>query len=246
MITATRNAVALLRANAPDLLKRLGDRDEWLVQDGASDDETAEYLAELNDPRVRLESKQDFGVYEAFNRALNRAQGDFILFLGADDRLLITMDEIRNRLSNPKTIYYGDVVLEQSGRRYAGPFSAKRLAQTNICHQAILYPQAAFASRCYDINYPIQADWVLNMDCWHDHLLEFEYLDCIIASFNEHDGLSSRLVDVAFQRDYPRILRRYFSLRDCFRPWIVHATINKFRLVSCRPIPSERKQSGLK
>lgn len=246
VITATRNAVANLKQNAPGLLQRLGDIDEWLVQDGASDDETADYLVELNDPRVRLESKQDSGIYEAFNRALSRAQGDFILFLGADDRLLINLDEIRKCLSDFSTVYYGDVFLEQSGQRYAGPFTSKRLAKTNICHQAIFYPKVAFASRRYDTRYPIQADWVLNMDCWQDRSLVFEYLECAVASFNEHAGLSSRLVDVAFQRDYPQMLRRYFSLSDCFMPWIVHTAGNAYRSILQRPMPVERKRSGLK
>jgi glycosyltransferase involved in cell wall biosynthesis len=245
VITATRNAVALLRENAPDLLQRLGDGDEWLIQDSASDDATAQYVAELSDPRVRLESKQDSGIYEAFNRALNRVQGHFVLFLGADDRLLIALDEIRHRLSHPATIYYGDVVLEQSRQRYAGPFTGKRLARTNICHQAIFYPKTAFASRRYDTHYPIQADWVFNMDCWQDRSLAFEYLDCAVASFNDHSGLSSRFVDIAFQRDYPQILWRHFPLRDCLMPWIVHTVGNACRSILRRPMPIERKRRGL-
>ena len=65
---------------------------EWevLVQDGASTDDTLAIARARNDSRVRIASQADHGVYHAWNRAIGRAAGEWVLFLGADDFLVDT------------------------------------------------------------------------------------------------------------------------------------------------------------
>ncbi|MDR2054627.1 MAG: glycosyltransferase [Desulfovibrio sp.] len=89
IITATLNAAATL----PRLLDSLACqtcRDfELIIQDGASSDNTVaiaeSYRKRL--PALSLVSVPDTGIYDAWNRALERARGEWVLFLGADDRL---------------------------------------------------------------------------------------------------------------------------------------------------------------
>ena len=57
---------------------------EWIVQDGGSKDGTLDKLRPHAD-RIKLVSEPDSGVYNAWNRALDRATGDWAIFLGADD-----------------------------------------------------------------------------------------------------------------------------------------------------------------
>lgn len=89
IITATYNAAA----NLPRLLESLAEqtcRDfELVIQDGASTDNTVA-LAErwrTRLPQLSLLSEKDTGIYDAWNKALRRARGEWILFLGADDCL---------------------------------------------------------------------------------------------------------------------------------------------------------------
>lgn len=89
LITATCNAAATL----PRLLDSLACqtcRDfELIIQDGASTDATIavaeSYAGRL--PVLSIASEADAGIYDAWNRALARAHGDWVLFLGADDEL---------------------------------------------------------------------------------------------------------------------------------------------------------------
>ena len=57
---------------------------EWIVQDGGSTDGTMDKLRPHAD-RIKLVSERDSGVYDAWNRALDLATGDWAIFLGADD-----------------------------------------------------------------------------------------------------------------------------------------------------------------
>ena len=59
---------------------------EHLVQDSCSDDGTQNWLP--NDPRVRAFIEKDTGMYDAINRGMKRATGDFIAHLNCDEQYL--------------------------------------------------------------------------------------------------------------------------------------------------------------
>lgn len=88
VVTATYNAAAVL----PRLIRSLRtqkDLDfEWVVADGASTDGTLRLLQEAGgDLRIRVDSRPDFGIYDALNRSVKMASGDYYLVVGADDEL---------------------------------------------------------------------------------------------------------------------------------------------------------------
>ncbi|MFA7438315.1 glycosyltransferase [Castellaniella sp.] len=88
VVTATFNVAAVL----PDLIASLQaqtDPDfEWVVADGASTDDTLMYLEEAaRTLDVRVDSRRDFGIYDALNRAIRMARGQYYLVVGADDQL---------------------------------------------------------------------------------------------------------------------------------------------------------------
>lgn len=110
IITATYNAATTL----PRLLDSLACqtfRDfELIIQDGASADATiavAEAYAHRL-PALSIASEADRGIYDAWNRALGRIDGRWLLFLGADDSLYAqdTLANVAGRLRE----YAGDDV----------------------------------------------------------------------------------------------------------------------------------------
>lgn len=228
VVTACRNSMSELPAAAASVLAALGEGDEWVVQDGASTDGSAEHLMRLDDSRVSIESRPDGGIYDAMNRAVERASGDYILFLGADDRLRIRLDDARPLLSDSRTIYYGDVWRTASQDRYAGAFDGAKLARTNICQQAVFYPRTAFAGRAFDVRYAQQADWAFNMACFADPSLRFAHVPLLVADYAQ-GGASSMRMDEAFQRDYRMLLKKHFSLRQRWWPSLLSAASDIYR-----------------
>jgi glycosyltransferase involved in cell wall biosynthesis len=238
IITVCRNSAEDLSSSAQLIVPALGAQDEWVIQDGASTDGTVEWLNGLSDARIRLESQPDSGIYDAMNRAVQRATGDYVLFLGADDHLKILLDEIRDRLVDAQTLYYGDVWRMESRDRYAGAFTGAKLARTNMSQQALFYPKTAFEGRRFDVQYAQQADWVFNMDCYADPLLQFEYLDVIVAEYAQ-SGISSMKMDDDFQRDYRRLLKQYFPFSKRWRPALKSALSDLVRSLPGVPAPQQ-------
>ena len=87
VITATYNAVEHL----PKLIESLRNQEdkefEWVVADGASTDGTLELLQSIKDLNIKISSQEDFGIYDALNRAIKVSSGEFYLVVGADDLL---------------------------------------------------------------------------------------------------------------------------------------------------------------
>ncbi|MFM2279232.1 MAG: hypothetical protein RLZZ444_1463 [Pseudomonadota bacterium] len=85
IITAVWNREATLGHALESLAAQSHDDYEHLVQDGGSTDGTLALLAARPDPRRRLISERDGGIYDALNRAMARASGDVIGILHSDD-----------------------------------------------------------------------------------------------------------------------------------------------------------------
>lgn len=87
IITVTFNAAGVL----PGLIASLraqSDRDfEWVIVDGASTDGTVELIKSSGDIVSAWVSEPDCGIYDAMNKAIGMASGEYYVVCGADDRL---------------------------------------------------------------------------------------------------------------------------------------------------------------
>lgn len=86
LITSTLNARDHLPHLAESLRLQAYANFEWIVIDGGSTDGTQNLLAATTEV-THWVSEPDNGIYDAWNKGLARAQGDWIVFVGADDRL---------------------------------------------------------------------------------------------------------------------------------------------------------------
>lgn len=87
VITPTFNAGRHLPAVLADLEAQTCKDFEWIVADGGSTDDTLQIAGQALGFPVVISAQRDFGIYDAINRGLGLASGEFYLVLGADDRL---------------------------------------------------------------------------------------------------------------------------------------------------------------
>ncbi|PQV62863.1 Glycosyl transferase family 2 [Abditibacterium utsteinense] len=217
IIIPTFNPGAKLRLSLESVRAQAFDSLEIWVLDGASTDGTAQWLAQNAAAMgFRFHSEPDHGVYDAMNKGIALARGEFLYFLGAGDLMRPgALQEIAANLpprGDKLRFVYGNMALPE-GEIYDGPFTKSKLRMGNIGHQAIFYERGIFdLLGGYDLTYPVFADHVFNMRCFGDSRVAPTYVPCTIADY-ESGGLSCH-GDAAYLRDRLKNLRRYLGWRQ--------------------------------
>jgi glycosyltransferase involved in cell wall biosynthesis len=204
VIIPTFNAAKTLKDTLDSVINQdYGNKEIWLI-DGVSTDNTLEIICDYaaSYAYIHWQSEKDKGIFDAMNKGIGLARGEWLYFLGADD-VLYTHDVFSKifgtSLPIAHDIIYGNAWLASKGQVYAGEFSIDRITKENICHQAMFYHKRVFEKYPrYIIEYKAFADWYLNMQCFGDTTLRIQYIDCIIANYNEY-GFSAGYQDAAFR-----------------------------------------------
>lgn len=220
IIIATYNAGSQLQECLASIDQQSYDSIEIFIIDGGSTDNTSEIAREFSGRSITWLSEKDRGIYDALNKGIKLAKGDWLYFMGADDRLLPDFSELALKLKDPNTIYYGNTHEKYDPENkpaftiLTGEFSKYRLAKYCINHQAIIYPAKAFEKYSYDIKYKVFADYALNLALWGDSDFKREYHQLTIVSY-DMTGFSSLNHDITFKQDKPMLIKKNLG-------WIVY------------------------
>ena len=144
---------------------------EYLVIDGASTDGTTDIIRRYAAQLSRFVSEPDKGIYDAMNKGLALATGDYVLFMNSGDEIYST-DTVAAVFASARDadIYYGETEMFDADwqslglRRHAIPdqFSWKSFRYgMNVSHQAIYIRRKL--TKAYDSRYQLSADidWVI-------------------------------------------------------------------------------------
>jgi glycosyltransferase involved in cell wall biosynthesis len=134
---------------------------ESIVQDGASTDGTSEILRSMEPFIDSLVIEPDRGIYDAMNRALARATGDYLLFLNADD-FFVAADVLARaaEMIDPETddIVSGHVIRDEDGKRHGYRPDSQYWAGSTADHQATFIRREVMQELRYDEAHKVCAD----------------------------------------------------------------------------------------
>ena len=192
--------------NSAKALKQIVKGFELIFIDGGSNDGTIECI-QSNDLIVdKFISEPDSGIYNAMNKGLGIATGDFCIFLGADDTINVeSFQQMLSILYVGQTVFYGRV--EKSKNILGNKTNRWRILRENIPHQAIFYPRVVYTKERYNEKYKICADHEYNIRLiWNG--TPYVYSPLVIANFGDQ-GISTRSTDYEFIKDYYKIIENH-------------------------------------
>jgi glycosyltransferase involved in cell wall biosynthesis len=148
IITVVYNAKDALEKTVESLRSQTCSNYEHIIVDGGSSDGTTEYIKSLEYNNIKYISEKDNGIYDAMNKGIGLASGEYLLFLNAADTFGSDnlLENITNKIeqNNPKIIYGGANVYSEDGKFISllKPFelnkkNLNRYATRVVCHQSI-------------------------------------------------------------------------------------------------------------
>jgi glycosyltransferase involved in cell wall biosynthesis len=199
IITPTYNSQETILRCVESVKAINSDDVEHLIIDGESKDNTKQIVEKfsIENKHIRLYSSADSGVYDAMNKGIKLSKGKWLYFLGSDDEFILdNVISLLNSLDKYDFIY-GNVRQIKNNlfiKEYGGEFDMNRLANHNICHQAIFYKRSLFSKYgFYNLKFKLYADYKFNLTCFIELESDsIKYLDRFVANYNI-DGISSKI-----------------------------------------------------
>ena len=213
IITITYNAEAFLPRTVESVLSQHYRDIEHIIIDGASTDSTIsvaqDYMqrsyAAQNGHEVRIVSEPDNGLYDAMNKGLRQASGDYICFLNAGDFFpnANVLDTIVSRSLTGKSgqqlpaVIYGDTdIVDNDGnflrhRRLAPPRNLTWRSFRKgmlVCHQAFYARLDIARTVPYDTRYRYSADvdWCIRVMKEAERMgAGLAYVDSVVVNYTQ-------------------------------------------------------------
>lgn len=227
IITVTYNAASVLKRTLDSVKAQSWQQIEHLIIDGASKDETVS-MAETYKAQCPYEvvilSEPDKGLYDAMNKGLRLATGDYLVFLNAGDTLHAadTLETIvRSALPLPGVLYGDTAITDEQGnflhlRRLRPPkkLSWKSFRQGMlVCHQAFYALTDIAKDLPYDPRYRYSADvdWCIRvMKEAQKRQLPLVNTQAILADYQEEGQTTIHHRDSLKERF--DVMRRHYGL----------------------------------
>ena len=198
IVTVCKNVESTIEKTIQSVLNQTYKNIEYIIQDGLSDDNTLNIIDQyLNRYNMSVFSENDNGLYDAMNRAVEKCNGDYVLFLNSGDVLCDqnVITEIIEKMSGD--LIFGNVIrLKSSGdvvEKYHGHHAVFWLLLSGRmpCHQAIFTKTSLQKEMKFDTEYSICADYDFLMRC-HKTGCSLQYIDRNISIVDCITGISSQ------------------------------------------------------
>jgi glycosyltransferase involved in cell wall biosynthesis len=219
ILTVTYNSHSTLKEAYASLLGQSFKDWEWIVQDGGSSDGTLEWLESLSDARVNWVSEKDHGIYDALNKAVGRASGEWIGLLHADDLYpnAEVLSQVEQAFKTTIDGVYGDLKYVQAAdvtkvlRHWQSEAFSPTLLRKGWMppHPTLflrkeIYEQAG----AFDTQFKIAADYDFILRVFHIPHLKIHYLPQVLMLMRQ-GGASSKVSNlVAKSKEDLRIMRK--------------------------------------
>jgi len=233
IITCTYNAAETVGVTLRSVSGQSYDGIEHIIVDGASQDGTLETVRQYGSRVSRIISEPDKGLYDAMNKGIDAASGDYLIFLNAGDTFHgeSTLREVAQMIKEngrPEIIYGETAIVNSNGefvrmRRLTAPDTLNWKSFKSgmrVCHQAF-YVRRDKALK-YDLKYRYSSDfdWCIRVMRESSQLLNTrmilaDYLDEGLTTRNRRKSLKERfrIMSVHYGLAQTVVLHIFFFFR---------------------------------
>ncbi len=163
IVTVVYNGSKTLEQTIKSVLNQSYDNVEYIVMDGASSDNTVDIIKKYEDKIDYWQSEPDKGIYDAMNKGIDLASGDYIALLNADDwyEPFACETMVKGMLKSKADVYHAALkYVDDDGKilKVEGNSSAL-IANEMIAHPTCFVSKEIYKTKKYDTSYKSAADY---------------------------------------------------------------------------------------
>ena len=227
VITVVFNAENYLEKTIQSIIEHNYPYIEFIVLDGGSTDSTLDIIKKYDAQIDYWASEPDKGIYDAMNKALKLATGDWFIHINAGDELVQnSLNLMADKLESGKTFVYGNTFVctaEKEGYVFGNAYKKPEEIISKSCfyHQAVIYNM--HYADYYDISYQYIADRIMSYETLQrTEDSSAQYVDILIATYLD-GGFSSRDSKNIIKEEY-----NYFKKSKLLTPELYFRYILKY------------------
>lgn len=155
VVTVCRNVKSSLEKTMNSVLHQSYAHIDYVIIDGASTDGTPEMLGKTEG--VRWISEPDMGIYDAMNKGIRMAEGEWVIFMNAGD--VFASDDTLSKVFSVERdadVIYGDVIKGDNIKKAESPHNGHRMY---FCHQSAFVRTSCLKEFPFDIQHRMSADF---------------------------------------------------------------------------------------
>jgi glycosyltransferase involved in cell wall biosynthesis len=155
VVTVCRNVKSSLEKTMNSLLHQSYAHIDYVIIDGASTDGTPEMLGKTEG--IRWISEPDKGIYDAMNKGIRMAEGEWVIFMNAGD--VFASDDTLSKVFSVERdadVIYGDVIKGDNIKKAEPPHNGHRMY---FCHQSAFVRTSCLKEFPFDIQHRMSADF---------------------------------------------------------------------------------------
>ena len=206
IITINYNNKAGLQKTIDSVITQTFKDFEWIIIDGGSTDGSKELIEEYSQYITYWVSEPDKGIYNAMNKGILQAKGEYLQFLNSGDALYtrLSLKELFKQNIYGDIIYGDAMFIDKNNiselKRYNKPISLSYFVSGNVInHQASFIKRELFKDHLYNENYKIVSDW----EFWILQAIKgsnFQYIPQTIVLF-DFNGLTSQISNLQIEEN---------------------------------------------
>jgi putative colanic acid biosynthesis glycosyltransferase len=209
VVTVVFNGKNSLEKTIQSVLNQSYKNIEYVIIDGGSTDSTQNIINKYTDVIDYWISEPDNGIYDAMNKGINAARGDWIYFLGSDDILYDnrTISDVVAYLAKEESVVFGNIMYN-NGKCVKSRFNIYTLLHNTVHHQSAFYNANLFRNWSYDSGLRLIADYELNLRIYLNKM-KYQQINKTIAICNQRGQSRSNLKQAFIETNLVR--KKYVS-----------------------------------
>ena len=233
VITISFNAVSFIEKTIKSVVSQSSANYEYIIVDGGSQDGTTDIIKKYDNLITKWISEPDNGIYNAMNKGVAMATGDFCIFMNAGDVFYAddVLERVMPHLDGKYAIVMGNQIYVSKNRFHHYGLHWRTVTLRSI-FRGSLYHQASFIKRIdllntpYDESLRMVSDWKLAHELLIWQNKSYKGIDINICLF-DNDGITNRQVELRTKecKDvldslYPeKIQSDYIHEEICYKRW---------------------------